>query len=82
MSYALEAIPSKLPFLKGLAQVCARIPAHQAELLLEHIQQSVSGLSPDEADPDWQDYFDLLALTQDRTAKGGQPRSALKGKHK
>ena len=80
MSYALEDAPLKLPFLKGLAQVCARIPANKAELLLEHVQHSMSGQTANEEDPEWQDYFDFVALTQDRTAKGGQPRSALKGR--
>lgn len=80
VSYALEDAPLKLPFLEGLAQVCARIPANKAELLLEHVQHSISGQTANEEDPEWQDYFDFVALTQDRTAKGGQPRSALKGR--
>ena len=80
MSYALGDAPLKLPFLKGLAQVCARIPANKAELLLEHVQHSMAGQTANEEDPEWQDYFDFVALAQDRTAKGGQPRSALKGR--
>lgn len=81
VTYALEGPPSsKLPFLKGLGKVCSRMPARQAEMLLDHVQQCVSDHSPNEEDPDWQDYFAFLALTQDRTAKGGQPKSALKGR--
>lgn len=80
VSYALQDAPLKLAFLKGLAQVCVRIPANKAELLLEHVQHSMSGQTANEEDPEWQDYFDFVAWIQDRTAKGGQPRSALKGR--
>ena len=80
MEYAFEAVPSKLPFLRGLSQVCTRLPARQADLLLTHIDHSLTGHSPQEADPEWEDYWDFLALAQERASKGTQPRSALKGR--
>ncbi|KAA6430018.1 MAG: hypothetical protein FRX49_00449 [Trebouxia sp. A1-2] len=79
VEYAFEAVPSKLPFLKGLSQVCTRLPARQADLLLTHMQQALTGQSPKEGDPEWEDYWEFLAVAQERASKGAQPRSALKG---
>ena len=79
MDYAFQEILGKLPFLKGLSQVCTRLPAAQADLLLAHMQQGLSGDQPQEGDPEWQDYFEFLAIAQERASRGGQPRSALKG---
>ncbi|DBB17328.1 TPA: hypothetical protein ACH3X3_014371 [Trebouxia sp. C0006] len=78
VEYAFEAVPSKLPFLKGLSQVCSRLPARQADLLLTHMQQALTGQSPQEGDPEWEDYWEFLAIAQERASKGAQPRSALK----
>ncbi len=80
VEYAFEAVPSKLPFLKGLSQVCSRLPARQADLLLTHMQQALTGQSPQEGDPEWEDYWEFLAIAQERASKGAQPRSALKGR--
>lgn len=80
MEYAFEAVPSKLPFLRGLSQVCTRLPARQADLLLTHMDHSLTGHSPQEGDPEWEDYWDFLAIAQERASKGTQPRSALKGR--
>ena len=80
VEYAFEAVPSKLPFLKGLSQVCTRLPARQADLLLTHMQQALTGQSPEEGDPEWEDYWEFLAIAQERASKGAQPRSALKGR--
>ncbi|DBA75127.1 hypothetical protein WJX77_008338 [Trebouxia sp. C0004] len=79
VEYAFEAVPSKLPFLKGLSQVCTRLPARQADLLLTHMQQALTGQTPKEDDPEWEDYWEFLAIAQERASKGAQPRSALKG---
>ena len=81
VDYALEGIPGKLPFLKGLSQVCSRLPAAQADLLLNHIQNVLAeGIDqPEETDHAWEDYFDFMAVAQERASKGAQPRSALKG---
>ncbi len=80
VEYACEAVPSKLPFLKGLSQVCSRLPARQADLLLTHMQQALTGQSPQEGDSEWEDYWEFLAIAQERASKGAQPRSALKGR--
>ena len=80
VEYAFEAVPSKLPFLKGLSQVCTRLPARQADLLLTHMQQALTGQSPQEGDPEWEDYWEFVAIAQERASKGAQPRSALKGR--
>ena len=72
-------LPEKLPFLKGVSQVCSRLPAKQADVLLAHMQQALAGQSPEEADPEWQDYWDFLATVQERASKGAHPRSAIKG---
>lgn len=79
VDYAFEGIPGRLPFLKGLSQVCTRLPAAQADMLLSHMEQSLTGHTPQEGDPEWEDYWDFLALAQERASKGAQPRSALKG---
>lgn len=82
MDYALGEVPEKLPFLKGLSQMCSRLPAKQADLLMTHMRQALAGrgLDPKEDDPEWEDYWDFLALAQDRASKGAHPRSALKGR--
>ena len=80
VDYAFGELPGKLPFLKGLSQMCSRLPAKQAELLMGHMQQALGQQSPKEDDPEWEDYWDFLAIAQDRTSKGAHPRSALKGK--
>lgn len=79
VDYAFEKVPGKMPFLRGLSQVCTRLPAAQADLLLAHMQKQLSGEQPQEADAEWQDYFEFLAIAQERASRGGQPRSALKG---
>lgn len=82
VDYALGELPEKLSFLKGLSQMCSRLPAKQADLLMSHMQQALAGRAQDprEDDPDWEDYWDFLALAQDRASKGAHPRSALKGR--
>ena len=82
MDYAFGDLPERLPFLKGLSQVCSRLPAKQADLLMSHMQQALDGQdqTPKEDDPEWEDYWDFLALAQDRASKGAIPRSALKGR--
>ncbi|KAL3143333.1 hypothetical protein ABBQ38_002169 [Trebouxia sp. C0009 RCD-2024] len=77
--YAVNDLPQKLPFLKGLSQICSRLPAKQADLLMAHMQQALAGHSPKEDDSEWEDYWDFLAVAQDRASKGAHPRSALKG---
>lgn len=81
VDYALGELPEKLTFLKGLSQMCSRLPTKQADLLMTHMQQALAGRGQDprEDDPEWEDYWDFLALAQDRASKGAHPRSALKG---
>ena len=80
MDYAFGELPEKLPFLKGLSQMCSRLPGKQADVLLAHMQQAVAGRSPAEDDAEWEDYWTFLAIAQERASKGAHPRSALKGK--
>ena len=80
VEYAFDDLPQKLPFLKGLSQICSRLPAKQADLLMAHMQQALAGHSPKEDDSEWEDYWDFLAVAQDRASKGAHPRSALKGR--
>ena len=79
VTYAFGELPEKLPFLKGLSQMCSRLPAKQADLLLAHMQQALAGQTPEEDDSDWEDYWEFLAIAQERATKGAHPRSALKG---
>lgn len=79
VDYAFGDLPQKLPFLKGLSQICSRMPAKQADLLVAHMQQALASHSPKEDDSEWEDYWDFLAVAQDRASKGAHPRSALKG---
>lgn len=80
--YAFGELPRRLSFLKGLSQMCSRLPAKQADLLMTHMQQTLDGQdqTPKEDDPEWEDYWDFLAIAQDRASKGAHARSALKGR--
>ena len=82
VDYAFGALPKRLSFLKGLSQMCSRLPAKQADLLMSHMQQALNGQgqAPKDDHPEWEDYWDFLALARDRAAKGAHPRSALKGR--
>ena len=82
VDYAFGELPERLSFLKGLSQMCSRLPAKQADLLMSHMQQALAGRGQDprEDDPEWEDYWDFLALAKDRASKGAHPRSALKGR--
>lgn len=79
VDFAVDDLPQKLPFLKGLSQICSRLPAKQADLLMAHMQQALAGQAPKEDDSEWDDYWEFLAIAQERASKGAHPRSALKG---